>query len=233
MDFAGFVEKNSAAIFALRIFLDGNPKKVWTKFSLCKGWPWAREMGKAMKAMKGHKPKSILKKNKRNQQETSANKSPAQGQKSPAQGQKSPEQGQKSLAKGQKQKCFKRPASVQTLALPNETGMSLEDKMEQWQKKGNQDINQFLDSLTATQRESLWGRFSRARASMKDGSLNALWNEHCKGANSEQNKKKLLKVFLDTKGDLKKSGAYRKELLKISEVSGGLPASSHKVAAAS
>ena len=62
MDFAGFVEKKLCSHFCSQDFLDGNPKKVWTKFSLCKGWPWAREMGKAMKAMKGHKPKSILKK---------------------------------------------------------------------------------------------------------------------------------------------------------------------------
>jgi hypothetical protein len=176
-------------------------------------------MGKAMKAMKSTQTMGILKKVQKHKAQESAEKSPAKGNKSPAQGQ--------SLAQGQNTKGLKRPAAVQTLALPNESGMPLEDKMEQWQKKGNQDINQFLDSLTATQRESLWGRFSRARASMKDGSLNALWNEHCKGANSEQNKKKLLKAFLDTKGDLKKAGVYRKELLKISEVSGGLPASSH------
>ena len=177
-------------------------------------------MGKAMKAMKSTKTMGILKKVQKHKAQESAEKSPAKGNKSPA-------QGQRSLAQGQKTKGLKRPASVLTLALANESGMSLEDKMEQWQKKGNQDINQFLDSLTATQRESLWGRFSRARASMKDGSLNTLRNEHCKGANSEQNKKKLLKVFLDTKGDLKKAGVYRKELLKISEVSGGLLASSH------
>lgn len=183
-------------------------------------------MGKAMKAMKKTKPKGILKKNTKHKAEESAEKNIAKGNKSPAQGNKSPAQGQRSLAQGQKTKGLKRPASVQSLALPTESGMSLEEKMEQWQKKGNQDINQFLDSLTATQRESLWGRFSRARASMKDESLNALWNEHCKGANSEQNKKKLLKVFLETKGDLKKAGVYRKELLKINEVSGGLPASS-------
>eukprot|EP00435_Cladocopium_sp_Y103_P041286 s2897_g11.t1 len=56
---------------------------------------------------------------------------------------------------------------------------------------------------------------------MKDGSLNALWNDHCKGASSDQNKKKFLKVFLETKGDLKKANAYLKELLKISEVQRG------------
>lgn len=46
--------------------------------------------------------------------------------------------------------------------------MSLEDKMAAFQKRGNQDVQVFLDSLTKHQREALRQRFSSARQSLKD-----------------------------------------------------------------
>ncbi|CAK9097013.1 Kinase D-interacting substrate of 220 kDa, partial [Durusdinium trenchii] len=57
---------------------------------------------------------------------------------------------------------FIRPAS------PGYQEMSLEDKMAAFQKRGNQDVQVFLDSLTKHQREALWQRFSSARQSLKD-----------------------------------------------------------------
>ena len=52
---------------------------------------------------------------------------------------------------------LKRPSA--DLDLPKkDQGMSLEEKMELFKKKGNQDVSSFLDSLTKTQRESLWHR---------------------------------------------------------------------------
>ena len=57
---------------------------------------------------------------------------------------------------------FIRPAS------PGYQEMSLEDKMAAFQKRGNQDVQVFLDSLTKHQREALRQRFSSARQSLKD-----------------------------------------------------------------
>ena len=52
---------------------------------------------------------------------------------------------------------LKRPSA--DLDLPKkDQGMSLEEKMELFKKKGNS----FLDSLTKTRRESLWHKFSAA-----------------------------------------------------------------------
>eukprot|EP00435_Cladocopium_sp_Y103_P044792 s2136_g12.t1 len=52
---------------------------------------------------------------------------------------------------------MKKPASV-ALTLPKDEGLSLEEKMDAFHKKGNQSVNDFLDSLTQPQREALWGR---------------------------------------------------------------------------
>lgn len=152
-----------------------------------------------MKAMKATKKKT-------KQTETS----PAQGQ-SPAKGQ--------SLAKGPG--ILKRPSSI--LKLPkNEADLSLEEKMEAFQKKANGNVQTFLDSLTPGQREALWGRFSRARDALKDPKATELWNTHCKGKGSEEKKKQLLAVFLKNRGDLKKAGIYQKELVALTEVAGSL-----------
>ena len=125
----------------------------------------AKAMGKTMKAMKATPKKT-------KQTETS----PAQGH-SPAKGQ--------SLAKGPG--MLKRPSSI--LKLPkNDADLSLEEKMEAFQKKANGNVQTFLDSLTQGQREALWGRFSRARDALKDTKATELWNTHCKGKGSEEKK---------------------------------------------
>ena len=116
---------------------------------------------------------------------------------------------------------MKRPSSI--LKLPkNDADLSLEEKMEAFQKKANGNVQTFLDSLTQGQREALWGRFSRARDALKDTKATELWNTHCKGKGSEEKKKQLLAVFLKNRGDLKKAGIYQKELVALTEVSGSL-----------
>ena len=162
-------------------------------------------MGKAVKAMKASPGKVLAMKT----------KSKAKTEKTPAKG-AGPEKG-KGPAKGP---AMRKPASA--LKLPKAEGLSLEDKMEIFHKKGSQGVNGFLDSLTQQQREALWGRFARARESLKDPQCDKLWNEHCKGKGSESKKKQLLEVFLKSKGDLKKSNLFHKELLSISEVHGNL-----------
>ena len=82
---------------------------------------------------------------------------------------------------------MKRPSSI--LKLPkNDADLSLEEKMEAFQKKANGNVQTFLDSLTQGQREALWGRFSRARDALKDTKATELWNTHCKGKGSEEEK---------------------------------------------
>lgn len=126
---------------------------------------FAKSLGLAMKAMKALKKgpalrKGILKK-------------------------KKDEEGSKNV------KPMKKPASsTPNLPLPEEKGMSLEEKMDQFTKKGNQNIHQFLDSLSKQQRESLWQRFSAARQAMRDPAADAVWEKHCKGKGSDQHKKK-------------------------------------------
>ena len=123
------------------------------------------------------------------------------------------------LEKGKPKGILKRPS---TLALPNKNdpGLSLEEKMEQFAKKTNGNTQEFLDSLSAPQREALWGRFARARKALKDQNLNSLWDKHCKGEGSEQPKEKLLAIYLKSRGDLKKGNMYAKELVEISETTG-------------
>eukprot|EP00435_Cladocopium_sp_Y103_P026028 s4938_g6.t1 len=169
-----------------------------------------------MKAMKAPVGKSSAKKVKKRKKEkaTAQVESPAKGktQAIPAKG--------KSPAKGS---AMKKPASAQTLASPNSEGFSLEEKMEAFHKKGNQNVNEFLDGLTQPQREALWGRFSRARGSLKDPAVDKMWNDHCKGKGSEAKKKQLLEVFLKSKGDLKKkNNIFHKEIMSICEVHGSL-----------
>ena len=54
---------------------------------------------------------------------------------------------------------LKRPAALNLGTLKDKNQpMSLEEKMESFGKKGNQDVQQFLDSLTKNQREALWQR---------------------------------------------------------------------------
>ena len=129
----------------------------------------------------------------------------------------SPAQGQ-SPAKGPG--ILKRPSSI--LKLPkDEADLSLEEKMEAFQKKANGNVQTFLDSLTPGQREALWGRFSRARDALKDPKATELWNTHCKWKGSEE-KKTAAGCVLKNRGDLKKAGIYQKELVALTEVAGSL-----------
>lgn len=128
-------------------------------------------------------------------------------------------------AGGTKMKVLKKPAKSGQLALPESSGMSLEEKMAAFSKRGNQDVTSWLDSLTKQQREALWQRFSSARASLKDDSADAMWQEVAKGKGSDPAKKKLLAVFLKLGGDLKaKKDVYMKELITYTKSSGSLAA---------
>ena len=91
---------------------------------------------------------------------------------------------------------LKRPAVSGLGALPSKEGMSLEEKMELFKKKGNQDVSAFLDGLTKQQREASWQRFASARDSLKDSESDSLWQEVGKGKGSEGPKKKLLKELV-------------------------------------
>ena len=120
---------------------------------------------------------------------------------------------------------LKRPAASGLEGLPPKEGMSLEDKMELFKKKGNQDVSSFLDSLTKQQREALWQRFANARASLKDADSDAMWAEVAKGKGSDGPKKNLLGIFLKLGGELKgKKDIWHKELLTYSKSSGLLAA---------
>ena len=118
---------------------------------------------------------------------------------------------------------LKRPSA--DLDLPKKEGMSLEEKMELFQKKGNQDVSSFLDSLTKSQRESLWHKFSAARSALKDEETDELWGDIAKGKGSDPARKKLLATFLKMGGDLKgKREVWHKELLQYSKKVGHLAA---------
>eukprot|EP00435_Cladocopium_sp_Y103_P024793 s822_g6.t1 len=141
-----------------------------------------------------------------------------------------PEKGLPKMAPKKVMKVLKvkirRPASaLGQLGKDEGEGMSLEEKMAAFQKKGNQDVGQFLDTLTKGQREALWQRFSSARASMKDKECDGLWQEVAKGKGSDPAKKKLLGCFLKLGGDLKgKREVYLQELVSYTKSSGALVA---------
>ena len=161
------------------------------------GWSVEGFMGKAMKVKKKLKGKS-----------------PGKGP--------GPEKGSPEKGTPKSMKVLKRPA---TLALNrNDPGLSLEEKMDQFAKKTNGNTQEFLDNLSAPQRECLWGRFARARKALGNNHLDSLWDKHCKGEGSDQHKKKLLAIYLKSRGDLKKGNAYAKELVGISETTGILVA---------
>ena len=73
---------------------------------------------------------------------------------------------------------LKRPAAQ---GHPQGEGMSLEEKMEMFQKRNNMDVNSFLDGLTKQHREGLRQRFANARAALKDGEADAMWQDVAKG----------------------------------------------------
>lgn len=121
---------------------------------------------------------------------------------------------------------LKRPAALNLRTLKDKNQpMSLEEKMESFGKKGNQDVQQFLDSLTKNQREALWQRFASARAALRDSTADDLWQSVAKGKGSDPQKKKLLGCFLQLGGDLKtKKDHYMKELVSYSKTFGFLAA---------
>ena len=184
-----------------------------------------------MKAMKSTKPKGILKKTKTDEKNKSKAASLVKGPSAKESLEKGPKV-KESLVKGPKAKpkAVKMPKEMKktsaALALPNnDEGLSLEEKMEKFHEKGGKSVDEFLSSLTQGQRECLWGRFSRARDALKDEKAAGLWNKTCKGKGLDGPKKQLLKVFLDTKGDLKKGNLFQKELIQLSQTAGGLDAS--------
>ena len=223
-------QKNLAMTKAMQHSLrlkDFCDKKNWEE--PCKGQ--LSTMGKAMKAMKSPKPKGILKKTKTDEKNKSKAASLVKGPSAKESLEKGPKV-KESLVKGPKAKpkAVKMPQGMKkpsaALALPNnDEGLSLEEKMEKFHEKGGKSVDEFPSSLTQGQRESLWGRFSRARDALKDEKATELWNETCKGKGSDGPKKQLLKVFLDTKGDLKKGNLFQKELIQLSQTAGGLDAS--------
>ena len=121
---------------------------------------------------------------------------------------------------------LKRPAALNLGTVKDKNQpMSLEEKMESFGKKGNQDVQQFLDSLTKNQREALWQRFASARAALRDSTADDLWQSVAKGKGSDPQKKKLLGCFLQLGGDLKtKKDHYMKELVSYSKTFGFLAA---------
>ena len=186
-------------------------------------------MGEAAKAMKSQKLRGILKKRnlmrKANPKQQALGKGKVQ-RKALRKGKKQ----RKALRKGKKKKNMPKPKHMKkpsaALTLPkNDEGLSLEEKMDKFHEKGGQSVDDFLGSLTQGQRECLWGRFSRARDGLKDPKVTELWNQTCKGKGSDGPKKQLLKIFLDTKGDLKKGNLFQKELIQLSQTTGGLDAS--------
>lgn len=91
--------------------------------------------------------------------------------------------------------------------------MSLDDKIELFQKKANPNTDAFLTGLTKGQREAPWQRFAEPRRSFKNKKAEAM----CQGRNSARNK--LPEVFLKHP-DLKASNTFLKELVKVSETFG-------------
>ena len=115
---------------------------------------------------------------------------------------------------------LKRPSAQKN---PKAEGMSLEEKMEMFEKRKNWDMNSFLDGLTKHQREALWQRFANARASLKDGELDTMWADVAKGKGSGPAKKKLLASFLKLGGELKgKRDLWCKELMTYTKSCGHL-----------
>ena len=72
--------------------------------------------------------------------------------------------------------------------------MALEQKIELYQKKGCNNIDNFLSNLSKEQRESLWQKFNYNRKA--DTNVQDLWSKKCNGAGSMPDKKKLLNIFI-------------------------------------
>ena len=122
---------------------------------------------------------------------------------------------------GQKAKAhLKRPAAKEEKEEEEAGMMSLEDKIALWQKKSNQDMGKWLDTLTKHQREALWQRFSSARSSLKDPEAERQWGEVAKGKGSMPSKLKLLEAFVKGGLQLKNNQYYQQELVELTVKSG-------------
>ena len=101
----------------------------------------------------------------------------------------------KSVKVKKSMKVLKKPASQKNPS-PEDPPMSLEDRIEMFQKSKNNDMDKWLDTLTKNQREALWQRFSNARTTTKDESVRDAWEETAKGKESNPVKQQLLKAFV-------------------------------------
>ena len=102
-------------------------------------------MGKAMKAMKASTSTGlVMKKGKAN-----TKKNPAKGT--------SPDKG-KGPAKGP---AMRKPASA--LTLPKDEGLSLEEKMDAFHRKGSQDVNVFFGFIDTGAKRSLVGPLCKSQ----------------------------------------------------------------------
>ena len=73
-------------------------------------------------------------------------------------------------------------------------GMPLEAKIELYQKKGCNNIDNFLSNLNKEQRGALWQKFNYNRKA--DPAVLDIWSKKCSGAGSMPDKKKLLNIFM-------------------------------------
>ena len=72
--------------------------------------------------------------------------------------------------------------------------MALDAKIELYQRKGCNNIDNFLTNLSKEQREALWQKFNYNRKA--DHNVQDLWSKKCNGAGSMPDKKKLLNIFI-------------------------------------
>ena len=115
-------------------------------------------------------------------------------------------------------KTMKRPAGQKDP--PEEQPMSLEDRIEMFQKSKNTDMSKWLDTLTKNQREALWQRFNNARTTCKDESVREAWEEGAKGKGSNPVKQQLLKAFLQGGCTLKGNQYFQKEIVSLKKSQG-------------
>ena len=116
-------------------------------------------------------------------------------------------------------KILKRPAS-QKNDPGEEPPMSLEDRIEMFQKSKNTDMSKWLDTLTKHQREALWQRFNNARTTTKDESVREAWEETAKGKGSNPVKQQLLKAFVQGGCTLKGNQYFQKEIVSLKKSQG-------------
>ena len=125
----------------------------------------------------------------------------------------------KSVKVKKSMKVLKKPASQKNPS-PEDPPMSLEDRIEMFQKSKNNDMDKWLDTLTKNQREALWQRFSNARNTTKDESVRDAWEETAKGKGSNPVKQQLLKAFVLGGCTLKGNQYFQKEIVTLKKSQG-------------